>query len=118
MLADPMAIAARSPTPAVNLAVIRADGYGSERRDVNGLYSAIINHSNGRNGTRHYLQMKWTKDATNPYSGLVTPQTASVSIALQRPAYGFTASEMDQLWLLAYDAYVVATTAKLLNFQS
>lgn len=118
MLQDPLAIDARSPVPALNLSVIRQDGYGSERRDSGGVYSLVINHSTGKNGERHYLQVRKVKDAENPYSGVTSPQTASVSFSFSKPPVGFTNTEMVELLLLAWDIVAEATAVKILNFES
>jgi hypothetical protein len=103
------------------MAVVRSDGYGSERVDSGGNgYTIITNHSTGKNGNRHYLQLRLVKDATNPYSGLVSKQTASVSIAIGRPAFGFTDAEMVAVVkaLTDYLADSEVTTQRILQFQS
>lgn len=120
MLADPIVVAANLPNPAVNLSVIRSDGYGSERRDSGGLYGLIINHSTSKNGDRHYFKLSKTVDATNPYNSLVSPQSASISISVTRPQFGFTDAEMGDLWTLVEDTLAAAGTGidELLAFQS
>jgi hypothetical protein len=121
MLADPVSIAAASPTPALVFAIAKSDGYGSERIDTGGNgYTVITNHSKGKNGNRHYIQMTLVKDATDPYSGLVRKQTASVSIAVQRPPFGFTDADMIALMkaLTDYRDDSEVTSARILQFQS
>lgn len=121
MLADPITIAADSPNPAVNFAVTRSDGYGSERVDTaGGGYSSIINHSVTKNGDRHYLQVLQKKDATDPYTNLTKSVQASASIAIQRPSTGFSDTDMINLVKLLTDTLADAdvTVAKLLQFQS
>jgi hypothetical protein len=103
MLADPIAVTADSPNPALNFAVIRSDGYGAERRDSGGTYGLIINHSTSKNGDRHYVKVTQTIDATNPYTTLVSPQSASVSVSLSKPAFGFTDADMANLYKLIVD---------------
>lgn len=120
MLADPIVVAANAPNPAVNFSVIRSDGYGAERRDAGGLYSVIINHSTSKSGDRHYLKISKTVDATNPYNSLVSPQSASISISIARPAFGFTDVQMGDLYTLLVDTLAAAGTGidPLLAFQS
>lgn len=121
MLVDPVTVAAAAPTPQLKLAVIRSDAYGSERTDTNGGgYSTIINHSKSSKGNRHYVQMTLGKDATDPYSGLTRRQIASVSVTINRPAFGFTDSEMVALTKAIMDFVTTTdvTTARLLQFQS
>lgn len=121
MLADPVSIAAASPTPALVLSIAKSDGYGSERVDTGGNgYAVITNHSKGKNGNRHYVQMTLVKDATDPYSGLVRKQTASVSMAISRPPFGFTDADIIALAkaLTDYRDDSEVTTARLIQFQS
>jgi hypothetical protein len=105
MLPDPIAIDANSPNPALNFSVIRSDGYGAERRDVGGLYGAVINHTTSKAGDRHYVKITKTVDATNPYNGLVSPQSASISISFAKPAFGFTDTDMVNLYTLLTDLF-------------
>lgn len=118
MLSDPITIAANAPTPALDFAVIRSDGYGTERRDAGGVYAAVINHTPGKNGDRHYLQIKQTVDAVNPYSGLTSPQSATVSIAVSKPGFGFDDTALAALIQLALDTLAAATPEAFLAFQS
>ena len=122
MLPDPVTIAAASPTPSLVLAVVKQDGYGSERVDTGGNgYTVITNHSRPKGGgDKHYVQMTQTLNATDPYSGLVKKQVASVSMTIVRPAFGFTDAAMVALAkaLTDYRDDAEVTTAKLLQFQS
>lgn len=121
MLADPVTVAASAPTPALVLAMIKSDAYGSERVDIGGNgYSVIINHTRGKAGNRHYVQMTLTKDATDPYSGLIRKQTASVSFTISRPLFGFSDTDMVALSKALSDFRddSEVTTARLLQFQS
>lgn len=122
MLVDPITVAAASPTPALNFAVIRSDGYGTERRHTGtDLYDLIINHSrDAKKGDRHYMQIKYTVDAVSPYTGLTSKQTASVSLAIQVPPFGFTEAAMVALVKALTDTLADAdvTSTKLLQFQS
>lgn len=121
MLADPVSIAAASPTPALTLAVISSDGYGSERVDTGGAgYTVLINHSKNKSGNTHYVQMILTKDVTDPYSGLVRPQKATVSLTIRRPVSGFSDADMIALCkaLTDFRDDSEVTTARLLQFQS
>lgn len=122
MLADPVTVAAASPTPGLVLSVIRSDGLGSERVDTGGNgYSVIINHSKStKTGNRHYVQMILAKDATDPYSGLVRKVTASVSFSISRPPTGFSDADIVALAkaLTDFRDDSEVTTAKLIQFQS
>lgn len=122
MLPDPVTVAAAAPTPALVFAVVKSDGYGSERVDTGGNgYSVIINHSRPKGGgDRHYVQMTKTVNATDPYSGLTRKKVASVSITIARPDFGFTDADMVALAkaLTDFRDDSEVTTAKLLQFQS
>lgn len=121
MLVDPVTILAASPTPQLVFATTKVDGYGSERVDTgaNG-YTVITNHTKGKNGNRHYVQMTQTVNATNPYSGLTESKVASVSITISRPSFGFTDAAIVALAkaLTDYRDDTEVTTARLLQFQS
>lgn len=123
MLVDPFTIAAAAPVPQLVFATVRIDGYGSERIDTGGAgYNLTISHtpSKGNTGNRHYLNLRQTKDATNPYSGLVQKQSASVSMAISRPVFGFSDTEMvdlvESLRDIVFDTEV--TVLRLLQFQA
>lgn len=121
MLADPVTVAAAAPTPEIKLAVSRSDGYGSERVDINGGgYSSIINHAKTKTGTRHYMQLLLTKNATDPYSSLTKEVVASVSFTINRPSFGFSDADMIALAKALSDFRddTEVTTARLLQFQS
>jgi len=121
MLADPFTIAANAPTPSLVMAITKSDGYGSERVDTGGNgYNTVINHTPGKNGDRHYFKITLTKDATNPYSGLVQKQTASVSVSVAVPPFGFTTANMVDLWEALVDSINDAevTMTRLLQNQS
>jgi hypothetical protein len=122
MLPDPVTIAAAAPTPALVFTIVKQDGYGSERVDTGGNgYSVTINHQRLKGGgDKHYVQMTQTVNATDPYSGLVKKQTASVSLTITRPSFGFTDAAMVALAkaLTDFRDDSEVTTAKLLQFQS
>lgn len=121
MLADPITVAAAAPTPALNFYIIKSDGYGSIRRhDGTDLYSLVINHGTGKTGDRHYMQIKLTVDAVSPYTGLTSKQTASASLSITVPPFGFTIAQQVALVKALTDtlADTDVTTTKLLNFQS
>jgi hypothetical protein len=122
MLPDPVTIAAASPTPSLVFTIVKQDGYGSERVDTGGNgYTVIINHSRPKGGgDKHYVQMTQTVNATDPYSGLVKKQVASVSLTISRPSFGFTDAAMVALAkaLTDFRDDAEVTTAKLLQFQS
>lgn len=121
MLADPVTVAAASPTPETKFSIVKHDGYGSERVDTNsGGYSCVINHQKTKTGSRHYVQIVQTKNATDPYSGLVRSVTASASFTLARPSFGFSDAEMIALAKLLSDFRddSEVTTARLLQYQA
>lgn len=121
MLADPITVAAASPTPALNFYVIRSDGYGSERKhDGVENYSLIFNHATGKTGDRHYMQIKLSVDAVSPYTGLTSKQTASVSLSVSIPPFGFDDAAQVALIKALTDtlADTDVTSAKFLKFQS
>jgi hypothetical protein len=120
MFPDPIEVAANAPNPALNFSVIRSDGYGAERRDANGLYGLVINHSTSKSGDRHYLQIRKTVDATNPYNSLVSPQSASISISVSKPPFGFTDAQVNDLFTALMDTLAATDVdfPKLLAFQS
>lgn len=122
MLADPVTVIAASPTPQLVLAVVKSDGYGSERVDTgaNG-YTVITNHQRTKGGgDRHYIQMTKTVNAVDPYSGLTKKQVASVSFTINRPSFGFTDADIVALSkaLTDYRDDSEVTTARLIQFQS
>lgn len=121
MLVDPITVAASSPTPALNFYIIRSDGYGSERKhDGTDKYYLTFNHSTAKNGDRHYMQIKLVVDAVSPYTGLTSQQTASVSLAVSVPPFGFTPAALVALVKALTDtlADTDVTATKFLNFQS
>ncbi|DAD51920.1 coat protein [ssRNA phage Gephyllon.1_16] len=122
MLADPVNVAAASPTPALAFTIVKQDGYGSERKDSGGNgYAVITNHSYQKGGgDKHYVQMTLVVNAVDPYSGLTKKQTASVSLTIVRPSFGFTDAAMVALCkaLTDYRDTTQVTTARLLQFQS
>jgi len=120
MLPDPVSIAAHAPTAALVMRVIKSDGYGTERRDDAGLFTIVTNHDKTKSGDRHYLKVSEVKDATDPYTGTTKKQTASVSISVSIPSFGWTAAQQAALVavLTDYLADAEVTVAGFLNFQS
>jgi len=122
MLADPISIAANAPTPALVFAVVKSDGYGSERRDAGGIYSLVITHEDGKGKTanRHYVKISETKDAVNPYTGGTSKQTATVSLSVSRPAFGWTTANIVDLIEALMDTIndTEFTPTKLVQFQA
>lgn len=122
MLADPVTVAAASPTPQLVLAVVKSDGYGSERVDTGGNgYTVVINHQRTKaGGDRHYVQMTKVVNAVDPYSGLTKKQVASVSLTISRPAFGFSDADMVALAkaLTDFRDDSEVTTTRLIQFQS
>jgi len=120
MLTDPIAVDASAPNPALSFVVIRSDGYGSERRESGGAYGLVINHSTNKSGDRHYVKMTRTIDAVNPYSGLTSPQSASVSVSLSKPAYGFDDAAIAALFKALQDTIASSDAGidRIVGFES
>lgn len=119
-LPDPITIAARSPMPSIVYTRTRMDGYGCEYVDSGGNGVVLVtSHNPSKNGNRHYVRVVQTKNATNPYSGLTQSVVASASLALVRPAFGFTDAEMTAVGNLLFDTVLDSevTFAKLLQNQ-
>lgn len=120
MLPDPVTVAASAPTPALTLRVIKSDGYGTERRDDTGLWTVVTTHERNKSADRHYVNLKQTKDAVNPYTGTTAKMVASVSLSITIPPFGWTAAEQAAL-VKALTDYIndsEVTVANILNFQS
>jgi len=120
MLTDPIEVAANAPSPALSFAMIRTDGYGSERRDGAEGYALVINHSTSKQGDRHYVKVTHTIDAANPYNDLTSPQSASVSISFAKPAFGFTDTDMVALYNVLLDTIASADAGvdRIIGFES
>lgn len=121
MLVDPITVAANSPTPALSLAVVSYTGTGSERRDVANAYGLKFSHSsNAKSGERHYMQMTQTVTATNPITGGNSIQTASVSLSVAIPSFGWTTAQKVALVQALLDTLNDSdvTITKLIGFQS
>jgi len=121
MLVDPVTVTAAAPTPQLVLAIVKQDGYGSERRDATNGYTVITNHSFQKGGgDKHYIQMLKVVTATDPITGQTKKQTASVSMTIVRPAFGFTDADIVALAkaLTDYRDDSEVTTIKLIQFQS
>jgi len=120
-LPDPIAIVAAAPTPALTFSVVKRDGIGSERWDVANGYQLAFNHStNPGNGERHYMKISQTLNATSPYTGLVSKQTAVVSISASFPAFGWDAAAKAALVKALTDTLADSdvTIAKFVAFES
>jgi len=121
MLVDPIAVAANSPNPALTFAVVSYTGEGSERRDVaNGYFLNFSHSSSAKTGERHYMQLKQTLTATNPITGGNSIQTASVSLSVSIPSFGWTTAAKVALVQALLDTLADSdvTIAKLIGFQS
>lgn len=119
-LSDPLVIVAAAPTPALNLAITdRSKPFQADRRDSGGEYSASISHSKAKNGAaRHYIKVSDAVVATSPITGLDSLQTATVSVAISVPPFGFTEAAITALYELMDDVIRAATLAKIQNFES
>jgi len=120
MLADPITVASSSPNPAFSFAVVKADGYGSERWDTANGYQLTFNHSTNGSGERHYMKVSQTLNATSPYTGQVSKQTAFISLSCSFPPFGWDANAKAALLKALTDtlASSAVTPAKFLGFQS
>lgn len=120
MIADPLVIAAATPTPALNLAVVDSSKpYAAVRQDNGGVYSATIEHTPSKNGSvRHYIKVVQKKLVTSPTSGLDSYQTATVSCAIQVPPFGYSVADMTAMYELLDDVMRAASLAKILNNES
>lgn len=119
-IADPLAITAASPTPALSLAVIdRSKPYQADRQDAGGIYSSSISHTAAKNGSkRHYVKVTQTIVATSPVTGLDSVQTATASVSISIPPFGFDVAAQTALYELIDDVVRAATLAKILNMES
>lgn len=119
-ITDPLVITAASPTPALSLAVIdRSKPYQADRSDPGGEYSSTISHTLAKNGAkRHYIKVNDRKVATSPTTGLDSVQTASVSVAISVPPFGFTVAQISALYELMDDVIRAATLASIQNMES
>lgn len=122
MLVDPVTVAAAAPTPILVMAIVKQDGYGSERNDTgaNG-YTIVTNHTKPKGGgSKHYVQMTQSLNAVNPYTGLTQKKVCSVSFTINRPDFGFTDAQVVALAkaLTDYRDDSEVTTARLIQFQS
>jgi hypothetical protein len=123
MLVDPIAIAAAAPTPALSFAVVSYDGtgMGSIRKDVTNSYGLTFKHQqNANTGEKHYMQLTQTLSAVNPLTGGTSIQTASVSLSVSIPAFGWTQATKEALVKALTDTLADAdvTITKFIAFQS
>lgn len=94
MFDNVIAIAANTPTPALNFTLVSNDGLASSRLDTVNNWTSTINHSRSiTKGEKHYLQIQQTKSATNPLTGGTSYQVGSVSLSISVPPYGWTRTE-------------------------
>jgi len=121
MLADPVTVAAASPTPELKMSIISISGSGAQRVDTNGGgYTLVTQHTQNTKGRRHYLQLTQQVDAVDPYTGLTRRVTASASMTINRPMIGFTDAAIVALAkaLTDYRDDSEVTTARLIQGQS
>jgi len=122
-LPDPITVAASAPTPALSFSRVGPGQgpYGSERWDVANGYQLAFNHStNQSSGERHYMKVSQTLDATSPYTGQISKQTANVSISASFPAFGWNAAAKAALVKALLDTLADSdvTIAKFVAFES
>lgn len=90
MLVDPINVAANAPNPALSFAVTSYTGEGSERKDITNNYALKFTHSSSaKTGARHYMQLTQSLMAVNPLTGGNSLQTASASLSVSLPAFGW-----------------------------
>lgn len=121
MLPDPITVAASSPTPALIFSTVKRDGYGAERWDVANGYQLTFSHStNSGSGERHYMKLSQTLNATSPYTGQVSKQTASASLSVSIPPFGWDAAAKAALVKALTDTLADSdvTIAKFVAFES
>lgn len=120
MLVDPITVAASAPNPAFTFATVKSDGFGSERWDTTNGYQLFFNHSTSSAGERHYMKLSQTLNATSPYTGQVSKQTAFASLSVSIPPFGWTQAAKEALVKALLDTLADAdvTTTKFMAFQS
>lgn len=120
MLIDPIPVAASSPNPAYSWVRVKSDGLGADYVDVGTGNKLKITHEQQKGGTRHYLQIVETKDATDPYSGTTKKQLASVSVSVFIPSFGWTEAQAAALYKAMVDTIADGdvTINKILQLQS
>ncbi|DAD52393.1 coat protein [ssRNA phage SRR5466725_21] len=93
-LANTITVAASAPTPALTFA--RTEGPvngGGKFSDVTNGYDLMFANTAAPNKTqRNYMKITQIKDATNPYTGGISKQEASVSISASFPPFGWDAA--------------------------
>lgn len=123
-LPDPFTIAARAPTPALVFATVPRQlpkANGVVRVDATGVYECTITHDRDKKtGERHVVRVTETKDATNPYTGGLSRQTAFAAITFSFPSFGWDATQKTALVNAVIDVVQDAevTIAKLLQDQA
>lgn len=121
MFIDPIGIAADSPTPALSFSVVSYTPDGADRKDVPNGYGLTFKHSqSATKGERHYMQLTQTVSATNPLTGGTSLQTASVSLSVSIPSFGWTQAQKAALVKALTDTLADSdvTIAGLLNYNS
>jgi len=121
MLVDPITVAAASPTPALSFAVVSFSGEGSNRKDVANGYALKFSHSSSTKvGERHYMQITESKTAVDPITGGNAALSASVSISVSVPTFGWTTAQKVALVQALLDTLNDSdvTITKFIGFQS
>jgi hypothetical protein len=121
MLIDPIGVSANSPTPALSFAVVSYDATGSTRKDVTNGYDLTFSHSSSpKTGERHYMQLKQAIVGVDPITGGNAALSASVSLSVSIPTFGWTASTKAALVQALIDTLLDSdvTIAKFLAYQS
>jgi hypothetical protein len=126
MFIDPIPVAANAgvgnPAFSFGMVATSPSGMGASRRDVVNNYTLDFSHSqNANTGERHYMQIKQTVTAANPLgSGGNELVTASVSLSVSIPAFGWTAAQKKALVTALLDTLNDSdvTIDKFLQFNS
>jgi hypothetical protein len=96
-LNDPLVTATVGSWTTPNYGVIARDGFGSTRLDASSGLVLKISHTDPlvvNKPARHYMQLQWPANVTDPYSGLVKRQIASASISVSVPSKGWSDANM------------------------
>lgn len=121
MFADPVTIAADSPTPSLIFRVVSYNNEGATRRDVTNGWALNISHSSSsKKGERHYMQLQQTVTAVDPITGGNALQVASASLSVSIPPFGWSAAQKVAVVQALLDTLndSEVTIGGLLNFNS
>jgi len=82
---------------AISLAKIRDDGLTSEYNSVDGLHNLVISHNRLKSGRiKTIVKLTVFRNVVNPLTGLTVTESVTHQHSIDRPAYGWTATLLDQ----------------------